>query len=66
MKIILLSVAIVGILFGLMAIGVIFGRKPIKGSCGGLSSLGLGECEFCEHPSDACKAKRELIETQAE
>jgi uncharacterized protein len=27
-----------------MAIGVMAGRKPIKGSCGG---IGGGPCEFC-------------------
>ncbi len=31
-----------------MAIGVILGREPIKGSCGGLNKLGVeGECEIC-------------------
>ena len=31
-----------------MAIGVMFGRKPIAGSCGGLKALGIsGECEIC-------------------
>lgn len=64
MKIIFLSVVLVSLLFALMAIGVLFGRKPIKGSCGGLNSLGLGDCEFCEHPSDACKNKKNLIEVQ--
>jgi hypothetical protein len=33
---------------GLMAIGVIFGRQPIAGSCGGLKNLGIaGDCEIC-------------------
>ncbi len=33
-----------------MAVGVIAGRKPISGSCGGLSKLGL-ECDAgCEKP----------------
>jgi len=38
-----------------MAIGVIFGRPAIKGSCGGLNNIdGLGKCEFC---SGTCKKK---------
>ena len=31
-----------------MAVGVVFGRKPISGSCGGLSALGgSAPCEIC-------------------
>jgi len=31
-----------------MAIGVMFGRKPITGSCGGLQTLGISaDCEIC-------------------
>lgn len=33
-----------------MAVGVIAGRKPINGSCGGLGKIGL-ECELgCDKP----------------
>ena len=32
----------------LMAVGVIMGRKPISGSCGGMKALGMDvECEIC-------------------
>ena len=31
-----------------MAVGVILGRKPIAGSCGGMKALGMDvECEIC-------------------
>ena len=31
-----------------MAIGAMFGRSPIKGSCGGLNNVGFdGGCEVC-------------------
>ena len=40
-----------------MAIGVIKGRDPIAGSCGGLKSLnGDTGCQFCEKKEN-CKRK---------
>ncbi|MDR0702264.1 MAG: (Na+)-NQR maturation NqrM [Azoarcus sp.] len=44
-----------------MAIGVIFGRRPITGSCGGLASLGL-ECD-CDSP---CPRKLARMRARAE
>ncbi|MCA1771011.1 MAG: (Na+)-NQR maturation NqrM [Halomonas sp.] len=39
-----------------MAVGVIFGRKPIAGSCGGLNQLGLKEgCEVCGGKDEVCE-----------
>lgn len=47
---ILLAVIIFTVLIALMAIGVLMGRKPIAGSCGGVGAA-LGEqdyeCEIC-------------------
>jgi uncharacterized protein len=38
-----------------MAIGVMFGRKPIAGSCGGMKALGMNmECEICGGDPNAC------------
>ncbi|MCK2125865.1 (Na+)-NQR maturation NqrM [Thauera aromatica] len=46
----LITLAVVGIVIAAMAIGVMFGRKPIAGSCGGLGTLGQ-DCEFgCKKP----------------
>ncbi|AMD00015.1 MULTISPECIES: (Na+)-NQR maturation NqrM [Halomonas] len=39
-----------------MAIGVIMGRKPIAGSCGGLNNLGLKDgCEVCGGKDEICE-----------
>ncbi|MBZ2188030.1 (Na+)-NQR maturation NqrM [Alcanivorax sp. JB21] len=44
----LAAIVVVGILFAGMAIGVIVSNKPVKGSCGGLSAVGLqGSCDIC-------------------
>ena len=40
-----------------MAIGVLFGRKPISGSCGGMKALGMGvSCEICGGNPDLCES----------
>ena len=41
----LITLLVVGIVIAAMAIGVMFGRKPIAGSCGGMGAMGL-DCEF--------------------
>lgn len=39
-----------------MSIGVIFGRKPIAGSCGGIANLGIEkECSICGGDRDKCE-----------
>jgi len=38
-----------------MSIGVLFGKKPITGSCGGLANLEPGrECELCGGNPSKC------------
>ena len=41
-----------------MAIGVMRGRAPISGSCGGLNRIGLdGACEICGGDPEHCEEK---------
>jgi len=48
---VIIAIAVIG-----MAVGVIFGRPSIKGSCGGLNQVGLaGSC------SGACSAEEKEI-----
>lgn len=50
-----------------MAIGVLFGRRPISGSCGGLGNVtneaGETSCALCQNPGDACKELRKRMDT---
>lgn len=42
---------------GGMAIGVMRGRAPISGSCGGLNNLGMdGACEICGGDPARCES----------
>jgi len=50
-----------------MSIGVIMGRKPISGSCGGISALGINaSCEVCGGDQSKCDAKSKKDEFLAE
>ncbi|MEM9585844.1 MAG: FAD:protein FMN transferase, partial [Planctomycetota bacterium] len=61
---------VTGLAFGLvltgMAVGVMFGRKAIGGSCGGLNSQtnpdGTSSCTMCGSPSEACKELKQKME----
>jgi hypothetical protein len=45
-SVLVIALALVG-----MAAGVLLGRRPITGSCGGLNRSGLGiACLFCSKP----------------
>ena len=38
-----------------MSVGVLFGKKPITGTCGGLANLEPGrECELCAGNASQC------------
>jgi hypothetical protein len=47
------------LVIGLMAVGVMLGRRSIQGSCGGLGSAqgkeASGGCSMCSSPDAACR-----------
>lgn len=56
MGIFLIVLAAMLLVVAAMAIGVIVGRKPIAGSCGGLNQLGLKDgCEICGGKDEVCE-----------
>lgn len=58
----LLVFLIVGILLFGMSIGVILGRKPISGTCGGIGALGLGgSCDICGGDTKKCEEENERV-----
>lgn len=57
METILLAMLVMLLAVAAMAIGVMFGRAPIKGSCGGMSALaGEPDCPICGGDAARCEA----------
>ena len=58
----LLAFAFMLLLISAMAVGVLFGRPPITGSCGGMKALGLDmECEVCGGDPQRCDSAGQTI-----
>lgn len=58
MKMLLVTFVVMLFLVTIMAIGVLMGRKPIKGSCGGVGNA-LNEpdyvCDLCGNDPNKCE-----------
>ncbi|MEH6588162.1 MAG: (Na+)-NQR maturation NqrM [Halioglobus sp.] len=55
MSMFLISVLVIGLVIAGMAVGVIMGRGPIKGSCGGMGALGIDTaCDLCGGDPKRC------------
>jgi uncharacterized protein len=58
---IILAFILLTIIFAAMSVGVILGRKPITGSCGGVGAA-LGEknysCEICGDDPQRCEQQQ--------
>ena len=54
----LLAAAVFAVAIAAMAAGVIFGKRRLRGTCGGLANLrdsdGRTMCDLCSHPSENC------------
>lgn len=62
MEIFLITFGVIVVLVLLMAIGVIFGRKPIAGSCGGYQAIDVECAAGCKNP---CEKRLARMKAQA-
>jgi len=52
----LVTFLVMVVVIAIMSVGVIFGRKPVQGSCGGMTSIeGMSECEICGGKPEECE-----------
>lgn len=61
MKTFLLAFLVMLLAVGGLAAGVLMGRKPLRGSCGGLSSMGLECSAGCENP---CAKRQQRLDAE--
>jgi len=64
MQIFIITFLLMLVIVALMAIGYIFQKKKIKGSCGGISDLGLEKVCDCDEPCDKRKELMRRLEEQ--
>ncbi len=64
MEIFILTFALMLIIVTIMSVGYIFQKKKIKGSCGGISDLGLDKVCDCDEPCDKRKEMTKRLEEQ--
>ena len=56
MTLFLVSFVLIGLVMAGMAIGVMAGRGPLKGSCGGMGALGIDTaCDICGGNPQLCE-----------
>ncbi len=55
METMILTFAVLLLTITAMSVGVLLGRKPIAGSCGGMSALGMDTvCDICGGDPNKC------------
>ena len=60
---VVISAAVMGLIMSVMAVGVILGRSPLKGSCGG---KGGPECVCDAYEQEKCKARERMLKLRAQ
>lgn len=67
MRLFLLAALVFAVAVLAMAVGVIFGKRRLRGTCGGLAGLrdeqGRITCDACETPSEDCAGVGEAERT---
>lgn len=59
MEVMFLTFAVLMLIVIAMSVGVLLGRKPIKGSCGGMSALGMDTvCDICGGKPSECEGEQ--------
>ncbi|AFU97480.1 (Na+)-NQR maturation NqrM [Simiduia agarivorans] len=68
MATLLVTFVVLGLVIIAMSVGVLLGRKPISGSCGGMSALGMEvACDICCGDKQKCeKETKKADKTAAE
>jgi len=62
MEMILVVFVFMLIVIALMAVGVLLGRKPITGSCGGMSAIGMETaCDVCGGDKQKCDKENKKV-----
>jgi len=60
METMILSFVILILIVVGMAVGVLMGRKPIAGSCGGMTALGMDvACDVCKGDPQVCETEQQ-------
>jgi hypothetical protein len=63
MTLFFISLLVMGLVIAGMSVGVIAGRSPIKGSCGGMGSVGIDTaCDLCGGDPQRCDEESGLPE----
>lgn len=62
----ILTFAVLLLIITAMSVGVLMGRKPIAGSCGGMSAIGMDTvCDICGGDPNKCDEEQEAQQASA-